>query len=411
LSRAKPQPRAHRCEAVQAAAIEWLKDEKGHYQEAARIVWEQRFVSSVQCPHAIDAPAIGDWLEVRTFFTELRRRDALRARLWPDVQHEDAVEAFRETMRRAKMIEAVARLGHAFIDLYVMTIRRLGSLELGAQETTDDASANLEIARIVEYLDVLERQMHTPLQKREWGAFDELAEVALHFDPILDVNAPEAQNQPLAETAHVFGRLLRRQQPVGGMAGQVNQTLVRQFRLPGYPLVLITTDLLQEGEDLHLFCSAVYHYGIAWTPSAMEQRTGRIDRVRSQTHRRLSASQDAPRGEDLLQVYFPHLEDTVEVLQVQRVLERMNVFLRLMHAGLITGSAEEQTINMIKEFARDRSIVPQSQQPLKSAFPVRPEHLCGDRHTKSASLKIRPRVANKCSDCRDAATSFRRKAS
>ena len=107
------------------------------------------------------------------------------------------------------------------------------------------------------------------------------------------------------------------------MAGGVNQTLVRQFRMPGYPLVLISTDLLQEGEDLHTFCSAVHHYGISWTPSSMEQRIGRIDRVRSQTDRRLSEVRVGPlRGDQMLQVYFPHLEDTVEVLQVQRVLDR-----------------------------------------------------------------------------------------
>jgi len=111
------------------------------------------------------------------------------------------------------------------------------------------------------------------------------------------------------------------------MSGQVNQTLVRQFRMPGYPLVLITTELLQEGEDLHTFCSAVHHYGIAWTPSSMEQRIGRLDRVRSHTERRLiDIKGRSPRGDELLQVYFPHLEDTVEVLQVHRVLERMNFF-------------------------------------------------------------------------------------
>ncbi len=69
------------------------------------------------------------------------------------------------------------------------------------------------------------------------------------------------------------------------MTGQVSKTLVRQFRMPGYPFVLLSTDLLQEGEDLHTFCSDVYHYGLAWTPSAVEQRIGRIDRVRSKTER------------------------------------------------------------------------------------------------------------------------------
>ncbi len=89
------------------------------------------------------------------------------------------------------------------------------------------------------------------------------------------------------------------------MSGQVNQTLVRQFRMPGYPFALITTDLLQEGEDLHTFCSEVHHYGISWTPSAMEQRIGRIDRVRSHTDRRLTMSGASEmNGNDKLQVYF-----------------------------------------------------------------------------------------------------------
>ncbi len=49
------------------------------------------------------------------------------------------------------------------------------------------------------------------------------------------MNEPEARSLSLMETAKRFSRLLRRQQPVGGMSGQVNHTLVRQFRMPGYP--------------------------------------------------------------------------------------------------------------------------------------------------------------------------------
>src|SRR5205085_6153121 len=143
---------------------------------------------------------------------------------------------------------------------------------------------------------------------------------------ILDVNASDARNTPLLETARYVASLLRQQRPVGGMAGQVNQTLVRQFRMPGYPFVLVTTDLLQEGEDLHTFCSTVHHYGISWMPSSMEQRVGRVDRVSSQTDRRLTSVNSTPSGDQLLQVYYPHLSQTVEVLQVQRVLERLNRF-------------------------------------------------------------------------------------
>ncbi len=74
LSRAKKHARADRFEAVQAAAIEWLTERPGPYLEKARIVWHERFEASLQFPHAEQAPEIGDWLELTTFFTELRLR-------------------------------------------------------------------------------------------------------------------------------------------------------------------------------------------------------------------------------------------------------------------------------------------------------------------------------------------------
>jgi hypothetical protein len=391
LTRAKRIARADRFEAVQAAAIELLSEHVGPHQKAARLAWRQRFETSLVIHHATEAPDIGNWLELKTFFTELRLRPELRRRIWPEPTEGDDERTFRERVLRSQLLAAAARLGHAFIDLYVMTIRRLKSLELRAQETFDDAKADIGTDAIGEYLDLLETQMRTPRGQREFRTFDELAEIADNYDLILDVNAPDARSQKLSETTKLFGQLLRQQQPVGGMSGQINQTLVRQFRMPGYPIVLVSTDLLQEGEDLHTFCSAVHHYGISWTPSAMEQRIGRIDRVRSQTDRRLSTLPRALEGNDKLQVYFPHLEDTVEVLQVQRVLERMNVFLRLMHEGLITSGTEERTIKTVEEYARPRRLVPQISELLRSAFPVREEHLGG----KSRSLAVDDDLATK----------------
>ncbi len=396
FSRAKKPARADRYEAVQASAIEWLKDQPGPFQKKARIVWHNRFESSIRSQHASEVPDIGDLLEISTFFTEIRLRPQLRERVWPKSSNADSLKAFIERELRAKLLASAARLGHGLIDLYIMTICRLNSLELRVQDTTDAAETDKYLGRINEYLDLLERQMQKPVSDREWGIFDELSELATNFELILDVNEPDARNRPLSETVRMFGQLLRKQQPVGGMSGQVNQTLVRQFRMPGYPHILITTDLLQEGEDLHTFCSSVYHYGISWTPSSMEQRIGRIDRVRSQTDRRLCALKQGPlKGEDMLQVYYPHLEDTVEVFQVQRVLERMNIFLRLMHAGLIISGEKERIINTIKEFVNARRLVPQILDRLTSAFPVRLEHLQGATKQISTNLDFTQNLAER----------------
>lgn len=361
-----------RFEAAQAAAVELLKELPNELGGKAAILWRERYQSTVRKPHATEAPDVLEWLQQPTFFSELARpgRADLRAAIWPEPVGRGARETFRERELRARLLATAARLGHGLIDLYILTIGRLGSLDLRAQEADGGDDAGLDRRRIDEYLDRLEHQRQTPLSARRWAVFDELHEIARHFDLILDVNAPEALEKPLAETATAFGALLRQQQPIAGMSGQVNRTVVQQFRMPGYPFVLVTTDLLQEGEDLHTFCSSVHHYGISWTPSAMEQRIGRIDRVRSQTDRRLTGRPVVPPEDDLLQVYYPHLEDTLEILQVQRVLERMNTFLRLMHEGLAAPAGDGRRIDVGRELLSGRRKVEAIRDDLRSAFPV-----------------------------------------
>ena len=394
LSRAEKLARGDRFKAVQAAAVEWLSGTEGPLQQTARIVWHERFESSVLVRHTERAPDIGDWLTTRTFFTEILDHKELRQRLWPTPDQSDERTAFREQELRAQLLASAARLGHALIDLYVMTVNRIGTLEPRQQETKSTGS-DAEVERIHEYIRLLDGQRVMPLAERDWSAFDELAEVADHFELIIDVNDPAARQRPLIESSLGFGRLLRQQQPVGGMSGQVNQTLVRQFRMPGYPFLLVTTDLLQEGEDLHTFCSSVHHYGISWTPSAMEQRIGRVDRVRSQTDRRLSQLTNELPEEHKLQVYFPHLEDTVEVLQVQRVLERMNSFLRLMHEGLTATSAGDGTINTDQEFARVREVVEPIREQLKTAFPIVRDLLIGNTTELAESESLAEELAER----------------
>lgn len=384
LGRAKKVARADRFLAAQAAAVELLHETAGPWQDDARVVWNARF-RQLNRPRSAAAPDIADYLELPTFFTELRARPALQAALWPESRQTNRGLRYREQSLRAQMLASAARLGHAFIDFYVLTINRIGSLEPRAQQDdseTDDAGRD----GIHAYLDLLEDQQRVPLRERGWRAFDELSTVAANFDLILDVNSPELRTTDLDEIPRRIGDLLGQQHPIGGMAGQVNQTLVRQFRMPGYPFALVTTDLLQEGEDLHPFCSAVYHYGISWTPSAMEQRIGRIDRVRSQTDRDLSARTEPPQESDLLQVYFPHLEDSVEVLQVRRVLTRMNTFLRLMHQGLGTAGAETRRLDVSREMVAGLPPLEKITQRLESAFPITPSTLKSDGATKRLAV-------------------------
>ena len=256
----------------------------------------------------------------------------------------------------------MARLGATFIDLYLTFIGLIRSFRVRAEMKGDRPEQTFVQA----FLDLLERQS----RERGFHAFAELSKASAAFDTILAVNFPQAHHADLWLLPEMFGRGLQHQIPVGRMSGGVNKRLVQQFRMPGFPLVLATTDVLQEGEDLHVFCRRVIHYGITWTPSAMEQRTGRIDRIGSLVQRELDGRTHPPEGDELIQVYYPHLEDTVEVFQVRRVLERLNKFLRMTHRGERAAETDDSRVNVDREALRPVVTVPHIEGLLESAFPV-----------------------------------------
>ena len=293
----------------------------GRLGEKAEIVLQERYGGRVPeagpTPDGFPGPA--DSIGAVTFFTELVKSPELRQRIWPAKPDVDFRAYFRAREQRRELLSALARLGAAYIDLYLLAIRELGSFAL--RQETETERPERRLAR--EYVKLLADQMGTP----GFHAFYELSNAAESFDLLLAVNFHQVPKAPLSDLAGIYGRTLQRQVPVGRMSGGVNKRLVRQFRMPGFPLVLVTTDVLQEGEDLHTFCRQVVHYGITWTPSAMEQRTGRIDRIGSLVQRNLDGCDRVSSSDDLIQVFYPHLQDTVEVLQVRRVLRRLNRFL------------------------------------------------------------------------------------
>lgn len=151
----------------------------------------------------------------------------------------------------------------------------------------------------------------------------EIKTIIRDYKLIRAVNFPEGESQKQIESKLIF------QTPVKGITGEnKNRNKVAvQFRMPGFPYVLVTTDIFREGEDLHTYCQNIYHYGIAWNCSDMEQRTGRIDRINSLSHRRLTAS-DAIRFDDQLHVFYPYIRKTLEVNQVYKLFRSINNFIR-----------------------------------------------------------------------------------
>ena len=113
---------------------------------------------------------------------------------------------------------------------------------------------------------------------------------------------------------------------VTGQNGRNRSIIAAQFRMPGFPYVLVTTDIFREGEDLHTYCKNIYHYGIAWNCSDMEQRTGRIDRVNSISYRRLRDRQRLD-FDNKVHVFYPFINGTLEVNQVACLYSSLNSFI------------------------------------------------------------------------------------
>lgn len=66
----------------------------------------------------------------------------------------------------------------------------------------------------------------------------------------------------------------------GATKTDVRDRLMLAFNSPLFPEILVSSSVMAEGVDLHRFCRHVIHHDLCWNPSNLEQRTGRLDRVR-----------------------------------------------------------------------------------------------------------------------------------
>jgi hypothetical protein len=191
----------------------------------------------------------------------------------------------------------------------------------------------------------------------------EIKAIINDFDLIVAVNFQERDESKI-------NAILRNLTPIVGTSGQDDRdrgVLAAQFRMPGFPYVLITTDIFREGEDLHTYCQNVYHYGIAWNPSDMEQRTGRIDRINSKSYRMLNNTKELS-FENKVQVFYPYLRHSVEVNQVVQLLRNLNKFVETFN-DIVTDIKYESAVSVNDEII-DENIPAPITKRLKSKYDI-----------------------------------------
>lgn len=71
----------------------------------------------------------------------------------------------------------------------------------------------------------------------------------------------------------------------GAVRSETRRRLLLGFNTPFLPEVLVASSVMAEGVDLHLNCRHMIHHDLAWNPSTIEQRTGRIDRIGAKAER------------------------------------------------------------------------------------------------------------------------------
>jgi superfamily II DNA or RNA helicase len=102
----------------------------------------------------------------------------------------------------------------------------------------------------------------------------------------------------------------------GSTSAETRRRLMLTFNSPFFPEVLVARNVLAEGVDLHRFCRYVIHHDLCWSPSTLEQRTGRVDRIGAKVEQC---------GQPIL-VYLPYIAETQDEKMYRVVTDRERWF-------------------------------------------------------------------------------------
>lgn len=179
-----------------------------------------------------------------------------------------------------------------YLPLEVPAVRK--ALWEGSTIASVARSGARELERVLrEVKDASDMTMHARV-----GQFLRFAAELAERGPVASDENADDQSDPLTEylkaIAAPVGRddedevdaraSFRAAQPVrmvfGDTKPETRERVMLAFNSPMFPEILVSSAVLGEGVDLHRFCRYVIHHDLSWNPSTIEQRTGRLDRIR-----------------------------------------------------------------------------------------------------------------------------------
>ena len=111
---------------------------------------------------------------------------------------------------------------------------------------------------------------------------------------------------------------------------------MRAFNTPFFPDILVCSEVMGEGVDLQRFCRHVIHHDLDWNPSAIEQRTGRVDRLGCKAENRHP-----------IVVYLPYLAGTADERQYRVMSDREQWFRVVMGQDEVAKLITPETSNLM----------------------------------------------------------------
>jgi len=345
--------------ACQLGFIEWYSEQTGKQYLATlfRAIKSQQITTSEVVEKEISLADLKDNLCIDTLYTGLEENGLLSVILplqevvYTKLKENNwDIELFDKLDTNCHLISLCIRTGHGVIDLYLSRLKQ--------------GVANLTIATrkswIQDFIICLKEQQG----KTEFSTFNELHSLSDQLDLIIKVNIPEVYDVPVASRRTYISHRLNPVSPFIGATGETSASRsaqARKFRMPGYPLGLVSTNVFQEGEDLHTFCDSVVHYGLSGSPVSIEQKTGRVDRVNSISQRRFTLHEknaEKTKEEDLIQVTFPYIKESIELLQVRQLCHNINGFIESLHELESPKMVKQDIVNTNKAL-QDKSSIPE----------------------------------------------------
>lgn len=265
--------------------------------------------------------------------------------------------AIRRVEAHRQLIVTLVRNGHNLIDLFLARVL-IGD---------DNLDESRRLKWLQQYTALLKAQGDNQQQGNSSGfsSWTELNGLSRELDAIIKANVPGVlQEKHPDEFRKYIAWQLTPLAPIIGASGETGSgaqrsNQARKFRMPGYPLALVSTDVFQEGEDLHLFCDSVTHYGLSASPVSIEQKIGRVDRVGALAHRNLAAfREETPLREHMIQVGFPHVKESIEYLQVRQTCHNINEFIRSLDKDIADDTRHEDRVFMT-EAVTDATPIPE----------------------------------------------------